>query len=179
MQGPFLVLVGIVWATRGLIGLTDADFWNAATLLDYASVWTYSLALLLIAPALLILVRQAKSGRAATLLAWVVAGGAVLAAVANGIEDGLGYKEFGEQYVLGASIVGFGLIALTALMVFGRRKIFTLVPTLTVVGLLAFSVGGGFLIAATWATFGALVMTGRTETAGETAAMPTREGEPL
>ena len=95
MQGLFLVLVGIAWATRALIGLTDADFWNATTLLDYASVWTYSLAVLLIAPALLILIRQAKSGRAATLVAWVVAAGAILAAVANGIEDGLGYKEFG------------------------------------------------------------------------------------
>ncbi len=179
MQGPFLVLVGIAWATRALIGLTHADFWNAATLLDYASVWTYSLALLLIAPALLILVRQARSGRAATLVAWVVAAGAILAAVANGIEDGFGYKDFGEPYVLGASILVFGLIALAALMVFGRRKIFTLVPTLTVVGLLAFSVGGGFLIAATWATLGALVMAGRTEDTQETAAMPTREGEPL
>ncbi len=75
MQGLFLVLVGIAWATRALIGLTDADFWNATTLLDYASVWTYSLAVLLIAPALLILIRQAKSGRAATLMAWVVAAG--------------------------------------------------------------------------------------------------------
>ena len=168
MQGLFLVLVGIAWATRALIGLTDADFWNATTLLDYASVWTYSLALLLIAPALLILIRQAKSGRAATLVAWVVAAGAILAAVANGIEDGLGYKEFGAQYVLGVSIVGLGLIALAALMAFGRRKTLALVPTLTVAGLLAFSVGGGFLIAATWAVLGALVATGRTETVATT-----------
>lgn len=168
MQGLFLVLVGIAWATRALIGLTDADFWNAITLLDYASVWTYSLAVLLIAPALLILIRQAKSGRAATLVAWVVAAGAILAAVANGIEDGLGYKEFGAQYVLGASIVGLGLIALAALMASGRRKIFAIVPTLTVAGLLAFSVGGGFLIAATWAVLGVLVATGRTETVATT-----------
>jgi len=148
--------------------LTDADFWNATTLLDYASVSTYSLAVLLIAPALLILIRQAKSGRAATLVAWVVAAGAILAAVANGIEDGLGYKEFGAQYVLGASIVGLGLIALAALMASGRRKIFAIVPTLTVAGLLAFSVGGGFLIAATWAVLGVLVATGRTETVATT-----------
>ena len=168
MHGLLLVLVGIAWAIRALIGLTDADFWNATTLLDYASVWTYSLAVLLIAPALLILIRQAKSGRAATLVAWVVAAGAILAAVANGIEDGLGYKEFGAQYVLGASIVGLGLIALAALMASGRRKIFALVPTLTVAGLLAFSVGGGFLIAATWAVFGVLVATGRTETVART-----------
>lgn len=172
MQGPFLILVGIAWATRALIGLTDADFWNAATLLDYASVWTYSLAVLLIAPALLILVRQAKSGRVVTLVAWVAAAGAVLAAVANGIEDGLGYKEFGAQYVLGASIAGLGLIALAALMASGRRKIFALVPTLTVAGLLAFSVGGGFLIALTWIVFGALIMTGRTGTGTRNEATP-------
>ncbi|MEZ0239264.1 MAG: hypothetical protein ACAH65_00565 [Chloroflexota bacterium] len=163
MKGLFLVVVGIAWATRAVIGLTDADFWNASTLLDYASVWTYSLALLLIAPALLILVRQAESGRVATLVAWVVAAGAILAAVANGIEDGLGHKEWGAQYVLGAGIVGLGLIALAVGMASGRRKIFALVPMLTLAGLLAFSVGGGFVIAATWAALGFLVVTGRTK----------------
>lgn len=164
MHGVFLVVVGIAWATRALIGLTDADFWNATTLLDYTSVWTYSLALLLLAPALVILIRQAKSGRAAILVAWVGASGAVLAAVANGIEDGLGHKEFGAPYVVGTSIVGLGLVALALLMAIGRRKLYALVPTLTVVGLFAFSLGGGFLVAATWAVLGFLVATGRTET---------------
>lgn len=134
--------------------------------------------MLLIAPAILILVGLGNSGRVTTVVAWVVVGGAALAAVANGIEDGLGYKEFGEQYVIGATILVFGLIAIAALMVFGRLKVIALVPTLTVVGLFAFSEGGGFLIGATWTIVGVLVMTGRTETAPEHAAIPTVAGGP-
>lgn len=178
MRGRILTLVGIAFAARALIGLTGADFWSASTALDYASVWTYSLALLLIAPAILILVRLAASGRIATVAASVVASGAILAAVANGIEDGLGYKDFGELYLLGATILVFALIALAAVMVFGRRKVFALVPTLTVVGLFAFSEGGGFLIGATWTIVGVLVLTGRIETGQEHAAIASVVGGP-
>lgn len=163
IQGLYLVVVGIAFAIRGVIALGNPDFWDAVSVFDYASVWTHSLALLLVAPALIILVRRAQAGRAATVVAWIMAAGAALSAVANGIEDGLHLKDFGTLYVLGALAFAYGMILLAVLLGHGVRKAFALVPALTFVGGLAYDSGGGLLVGATWAIFGLLVMTGRTE----------------
>lgn len=163
IQGLYLVVVGIAFAIRGVIALGDPDFWDAVSVFDYAAVWTHSLALLLVAPALIILVRRAQAGRAATVVAWIMAAGAALSAVANGIEDGLHLKDFGTLYVLGALPFAYGMILLAVLLGHGARKAFALVPALTFVGGLAYDSGGGLLVGATWAIFGLLVMTGRTE----------------
>jgi hypothetical protein len=70
VQGLYLIVVGIAFSVRGVIALQDPDFWEPVTDLDYAAIWTHSLALLLVAPALVILVRQAQAGSAATAVAW-------------------------------------------------------------------------------------------------------------
>ena len=161
IQGLYLVVVGIAFAVRGVIALGDPDFWNAVSAFDYAAVWTHSLALLLIAPALIILVHQARAGRAAIVVASIMAAGAVLCAVANGIEDGLHRKDFGTLYVLGAIPFYYGMLVLAVLLGLGTRKAFAVVPALTFVGGLAYDSGGGLLIGATWAAVGLLVLTGR------------------
>lgn len=171
IQGLYLIVVGIAFAVRGVIALGDPDFWNAVSAFDYAAVWTHSLALLLVAPALIILVHQARAGRAAIVVASIMAAGAALSAVANGIEDGFHLKDFGTLYVLGAVPYAYGMIALAVLLGLGTRKAFAVVPALTFVGGLAYDSGGGLLIGATWAAFGLLVLTGRTESASTDQAL--------
>lgn len=178
LQGLYLVVVGGAFAVRGAIALGDPDFWNAVSAFDYAAVWMHSLALLLVAPALVILVRQAQAGRAATVVAWIMAVGAALSAVANGIEDGLHLKAFGALYVLGVVPYAYGMIVLAVLLGIGTRKAFALVPTLTFVGGLAYDSGGGILIGVTWVVFGILVMTGRSEPVPTEQAHPPADQEP-
>ena len=79
IQGMYLTFVGLAFAVVGVITLGDPRYWDATTPFDYAAVWTHSLVLLLVAPALIILVRRARGGTAATVVAWIVAAGAVLA----------------------------------------------------------------------------------------------------
>jgi hypothetical protein len=180
IQGLYLIVVGVAFAVRGVIALGHPDFLDAASALDYAAVWTHSLALLLVAPALIILVRRAQAGRAATIVAWIMAAGAALSAVANGIEDGLHLKDFGTLYVLGAVPYAYGMLVLAVLLGLGTRKAYAVVPALTFVGSLAYDSGGGLLIGATWAAFGILIVTGWTEPAStdEEPAPPPPKPEP-
>jgi hypothetical protein len=178
IQGLYLIVVGIAFAVRGVIALGHPDFWDAVTTFDYAAVWTHSLSLLLVAPALIILVRRAQAGRAATVVAWIMAAGAALSAVANGIEDGLHLKDLGTLYVLGAAPYAYGMIVLAVLLGLGTRRAFAVVPALTFVGSLAYDSGGGLLIGATWAVFGLLVMTGRTEPAATIQEPATEDRSP-
>lgn len=161
--GAYLVCVGAAWAIGGAIATQGPEYWDAVTALDYAAVWTYSLALLMSAPALVILVRQAHAGRAATIVAWLMAVAAVATSMANAIEDGLHLKAFSTLYIVGAVPLFYGLLLLALLLGMGARKRFALIPLLMFVGTLANASGGGILIGATWAVFGALVLTGRTE----------------
>jgi hypothetical protein len=162
VQGVYLIAVGIAFGVCGVITLQDPIYWEPVTGLDHAAVWTYSLALLLAGPALVILARQARAGRAASYLAWIMAGAAVIAAVANAIEDGFDQEGFGVLYIAGSLPFVFGQVVLAIMLGVGDRKAFALVPTLTFLGLVAFNSGGGILIGLTWAAFGLLVLVGRT-----------------
>ena len=74
IQGAYLIAVGIAFGVCGVITLQDPVYWGtSSTRLDHAAVWTYSLALLLAGPALIILVRQARAALVATNLAWIMA----------------------------------------------------------------------------------------------------------
>jgi hypothetical protein len=162
-QGLYLILVGAAFAVEGVIQLGHPAYWDAVTDFDYAAVWTHSLVLLLVAPALIILVRQAQAGRAATVIAFIMAAGAVLSGFANAVEDGFHLKSFGTLYVIGAASYAYGMILLAILLGLGARKAFALVPALVAVGLIGTDIGGAILVGATWAIFGILVLTGRTE----------------
>lgn len=171
IQGLYLVLVGVVFVVEGMIMLGRPVYWDAVTSFDYAAVWTHSLVLLLVAPALIILVREARAGRAATVVAWMMAAGAVVSAVANAVEDAFHVEGFGTLYVIGAVPYAYGTFLLTILLALGARKTFALVPAVTALGLLATDAGGSMLIGLTWAIFGLLVLMGRTEP-DTTAASP-------
>ena len=182
VQGVYLIAVGIAFGVRGVITLQDPVYSEPVTGLDYAAVWTYSLALLLAGPAFVILVRQARAGRAASNLAWIMAGAAVLTAVANAVEDGFDQEGFGVLYIAASLPFFFGQVVLAILLGVGDRKAFALVPALTFLGVLAFNWGGGILIGLTWAVFGLLVLVGRTTQAsmaeGHTTVGSTTVGSP-
>jgi len=158
VSGSYLIAVGVAFGVRGVIALQDPDFWEPVTDLDYAAVWTHSLAILLAAPALVILVRQAEAGPVATTVAWIMAVGGVLSAIANAIEDGFDQEAFGVLYVVGSVPFFFGQIVLAILLGTGKRPAFALVPGLTFFGAITYDGGGGILIGTTWAVFGILVL---------------------
>ena len=182
IQGVYLIAVGIAFGVCGVITLQDPVYWEPVTRLDHAAVWTYSLALLLAGPALVILVRQARAARAATTLAWIMAGAAVLTAVANAIEDGFDQEGFAVLYIVGSLPFVFGQVVLAILLGVGDQKAFAFVPVLTFLGLVAFTSGGSILIGLTWAIFGLLVLVGRTTPAskavGSTTVDLTTDGPP-
>jgi hypothetical protein len=146
----------------GAILLQDPDYWDPNTLLDHASIWMYSLALVLAGPAFLFLVRQARAGPGATILAWILALAGTLTGVANAIEDGFDQEAFGALYLAGVTPFFLGQLLLAILLSLGERKAFALVPLLTFGGSLFFNQGGPILMGLTWTVFGILVLAGRT-----------------
>lgn len=103
------LLTGVVWAAHSLIGFADPNYWDPVTALDWSAVWVFSAALLLLAPSVLLLGRLASS-RESMIAATVVASGAVVAGVANAVEDGLGVEAVGVLYVIGILTAGFALL---------------------------------------------------------------------
>lgn len=161
LQGTYFIVVGVAFAAYGVILLNGPTYWNPATVLDHASIWTYSLAYVLAGPAFVVLVRQAEGGAGARALAWFLAVAAVLTGVANAIEDGFGQDAFGTLYLVGVTSFFLGQIVLAILLAIGDRRRYALVPLLTFAGSLAFNQGGPMVIGATWVAFGVLVLTGR------------------
>jgi hypothetical protein len=162
VQGVYLIVVGVAFGVWGVISLQDPDYWEPVTLLDHASIWTYSLAFVLAGPALIILVRQARAGEGATAVAWIMAAAAVLTGVANAIEDGFDQEAFGVLYLAGVTPFFLGQILLAILLGLGERRAFALVPMFTFLGATAVDRGSFIVIGVTWAVFGILVLSGRT-----------------
>lgn len=139
------LLTGAAWATRSVVAFADPDYWDPVTALDWTAVWLYSVALLLFAPAVLLLGRIAAS-RSVTTTATVVAIGAVLAGGANALEDGFGVQQLGTLYVVGFLTAWLAVLALAVAL---QRARFTRLAGLSVllfVSVLLFTLGGGLLI---------------------------------
>lgn len=105
------LLAGVAWAARSLLEFAHPDYWDPVTALDWSSVWLYSAAWLLIAPAVVLLGRLAPSRQVMT-AATVVAIAAVLTGAANAMEDGLGAEGWGSLYVVGFLTALLGLLPL-------------------------------------------------------------------
>ncbi len=139
------LLTGVAWGSRALIGLAQPQYTDPVALLDWAAVWSYSLAWLLLAPSVLLLA-QLTSARSAIVISLVCAGAAVVAGIANGLEDGLGFRQFGIPYVAGVLVAGFGLLALAAACArAGWSRLAALCVGLFV-GILFISFGGGLIV---------------------------------
>src|SRR5437868_2965847 len=100
-------LGGGLWLAHAAVRLRGPTYWAAESVLDYASVVTFSLAAFGLCPAL-IHVRAALRERSTRLNAWafylsVIA--AVVMGVGNFLEDGLGVRFVGLVFYLPASLL--------------------------------------------------------------------------
>ncbi|MEK6721743.1 MAG: hypothetical protein AABZ33_13900 [Chloroflexota bacterium] len=138
------LLTGAVWAARSLVGFADPAYWNPTTTLDWIAVWLFSACWLTLAPAVILLARLVPA-RPVRAVAVVVAIAALLAGVANGIEDGLGVKSWGTFYVLGSMTAWLGWLALVVTFARARRSRLAWLAGGVVVSFLLFNVGGGFV----------------------------------
>jgi hypothetical protein len=139
------LLTGVTWAALSLMEFAHPDYWDPVSVLDWASIWLFSAALLLLVPAVLLIGRLAP-GTSVTAVARIVASGAVVAGVANGLEDGLGVSSMGMLYVAGILVAGLGLLPLAvALRRSGSVRLGWLTAALFL-GILTFPLGGGLIV---------------------------------
>lgn len=128
-----------------MLEFANPDYWDPVSALDWTAVWAFSAALLLLAPSVLLLGRLAPSSKV-MITAAVVAVGALIAGLANGIEDGLGVEGLGVAYVAGFLVAWLGLAVLAVMFgIDGRARLVLLVGAL-VVGIALFTVGGGLIV---------------------------------
>jgi hypothetical protein len=136
---------GGLWAGRSMLEFADPDYWDPVTALDWSAVWMFSAALIMLAPSALLLGRLAPTARV-MITATVVAAGALVAGLANGIEDGLGLNGFGVVYVIGFVVAWLGLAGLAvAFAIDGRLRLAALSGALFL-GTALLTMGGGVII---------------------------------
>lgn len=145
---------GCVWATRSLLEFAGPDYREPVTALDWTAVWAFSIALILLAPSVILLGRLAPSSKV-TIAAVVVAAGALVAGLANGIEDGFGVEAGGVVYVVGFVVAWLGLAVLAVMFGIDGRARLVLLAAALVVGIALFTVGGGLIVLA---AFGSLAV---------------------
>jgi hypothetical protein len=138
-------VTGCVWAARSVLEFANPDYWDPVSALDWTAVWAFSAALLLLAPSVLLLGRLAPSSKV-MITATIVALGALVAGLANGIEDGLGVEQLGTAYIFGFLVLWPGLAVLAVMFgIDGRARLVLLVGAL-VVGIALLTVGGGLIV---------------------------------
>ena len=141
------VALGLTWTSRSVLGvIADPEYYHPVTTVDWIAVWSYSVALALAAVTVPLLARDAGGGQGATAIARVAGAGALLAAVANGIEDGVGIASWGAIYVVGTMTMALSLIALAAVLKAGRRPRQAAVAMLWLLGFATVNVGLSFLV---------------------------------
>jgi hypothetical protein len=112
LVAALLVLWVTAWAVRSVITTFGPEYMQPVTAIDFASIWTYSAALGISAVVAWMLAWLGRADRA-TLWAGVATGSAfAIAALANGLEDGLGASSLGMVYVVGVLAACIGAIAL-------------------------------------------------------------------
>ena len=153
LSGLATAVGGIVWIAHATVRLSGSTYWAPQSVLDWASVVTFSLALFGLVPALTAVWTQQKGrgGRPNALGFWLAVCAALAAGVGNFVEDGLGLSVVGLAIYLPAS-----LVLPIGLLIFGIATARSnLVPAwcgwlivLMVVGLFLVDIGGGFIVGA-------------------------------
>ena len=110
---------GVAWAASSLLLLASPTYWEPATILDWAAVLAYTVAWLLLAPSVVLVSRLAEARRA-HLVGAAIAVAAVVAGIANIVEDGLGVAGASEWYVYGILIATVLLVPFAYL--FARER---------------------------------------------------------
>lgn len=133
---------GLTWAGRTLLEFARPAYYDPVTTLDFVAVWSFSCALGLLAVAVPLLARDADAGRLTMVVAIVTGSSSALAAVANGIEDGIGLAAFASLYVP-AVLAALVALILTALLLAreGRRRAATVAGLWCAIAGLSFGFG--------------------------------------
>lgn len=119
----FYLAMGLAWAGRTILEFARPQYYDPVTPLDFIAVWSYSLALGLLGLAVPLLARDAQAGRLPMVAAIVTGSSAWIAAVANGIEDGIGVAGAASWYVSAVLITLVGLIVTATLLALeGHRR---------------------------------------------------------
>jgi hypothetical protein len=142
--GPAIaVAVGVAWSFVSLRAPLSVS--------DWVAVLSFSIALALLAPGMILLAELGGRSRAVNGGCILVAVGAIVAAVANIIEDGLGVAMFGEVFAVGLGGILVGLPFLAIVFALRRPRWLAAVALATFVGIFASSqAAGGFLVLAAW-----------------------------
>ncbi len=166
-----LVLTGVAWSVSSLmLALLHPDYWDPITTTDFAAVYAYTAAWLLTAVSLLILREVGPPDRLLLRTILVVAAGCATAGIANALEDGLGIRDLGTLYVLGAIVGGFGLLFVAAMFWPTPARRLTFVPAIGALAMFAVTTGGGVLALAAWGGFAVVVVRERVRSATTSAA---------
>jgi MFS family permease len=136
---------GVAWAIVTVISRQGPRYWDAVTALDFAAVWSYSVALTLSAGVVWLTGWLARGRRLAAPIAVLVGAGLLLTAGANAVEDGFGVKSFGTLYVIGAVIGFYGSVLLAASYAVARAPLLALVAVATGIGAMLIASVGGFI----------------------------------
>lgn len=139
------VLTGLAWATRSAMEFASPDYWDPVTALDWASIWVYSIAWLLLAPSVLLIARLVAT-RSVVLVAVIASIGAVMAGSANAVEDGLGVSSMGTWYVIGFMTGWLALPVLAVTLARAHRVRLAGLVLAIFGGILLFNLGGGLIV---------------------------------
>ena len=141
---------GLAWAFRSVLELSSPEYYEPVAPIDFVAVFGYSVALFLAGPAMLLLARLSSS-TAVLIPAVVVAASAVLAGVANTVEDALDIGWLASVYI-GAILVN--LIATIAVAItcaiagYVRLAVVLVVWTVGLVTAFTVVLGGLLMLAA-------------------------------
>ena len=153
VRAAVAVLIGVVWAVRSLQSFTDPHFTDPENFADWWAVVSFSLAFAVLPVGLAFVARLSTTGARRVLvvaLLAVIACSSVTAAVANLIEDGAGVAAAGTPYFVAAGITMASMLALAGVLVWSRPRWPSLIPFLTVVGMLNLERGGGVIVLLVW-----------------------------
>ena len=143
--------VGLSWAFVSGLPMAGADPFNPITLLDWAATLSFSAALAMLAPAAWLIAELAGRAKPVVASATLMAVGGLVAAAANFIEDGLGFKSFGQVFAIGLFGVLAGPVGLAITLALRRRFLLAALAVATFAGMFSSGqAGGGFLILAAW-----------------------------
>jgi hypothetical protein len=145
------VLLGAVWAMRSLQSFTEPNFTDPESAADWWAVISVSLGLALLSAGIVVLVGSVQHGnRFSGVFSVLAALGAVTAATANLIEDGLGVKAAGSVYYGSILVVLVTMLALAGVLITRPPYWPGAVVVATLIGLVLLEAGGGFLILFGW-----------------------------
>jgi hypothetical protein len=159
-----VLMTGVTWAAHAVQKiLVQPEYINPATTADFFTVYAYSASLLLTAASLLTLRDLARPLLADSSAILVVAAACAVAGVANGLEDGLGFRAFGLPYVIGVMVGALGMIVIAVRFWTSPARRLTFVPALAGLAMMTVNIGGGALGLMAWLGFGVILIRERLE----------------